>query len=77
MASCICANISNFKHKGVKMFPLNLKLECRNLMKKLEGSSMISATNRLNFHEVECTPTPFTGRIQALKSPNLLALKLL
>ena len=35
MTSCTCADVADFTHRSVKMFPLNIWSEYRNLVKKI------------------------------------------
>ena len=41
MASCACADVSNFSHGGVKMLLLYLWPECHNLVEKLRATLKI------------------------------------
>lgn len=35
--NCACADISNFKHKGVEIFLLNPRSECQNLVNEFQA----------------------------------------
>ena len=53
IASCACADFSDFKYRSVKISLLNIWSEYQNLVKKLQATLKIQTIHRLNFHEVE------------------------
>ena len=61
IACYACPDVSKFKHRGVKVFLLDLWPECKNLVIKRQTILKIWTVGRLNFHnvqnflEVECT----------------------
>ena len=50
IAKCACADVSDFKHRDVKMLLLNILSEHWNLVKK---------RYKQNFHKMECTVAAF------------------
>ena len=56
IASCTCAIVSDFKHRGGKMFLLNISTEHQNFVKsilKIKAILKMQTICELNFHEVE------------------------
>ena len=53
IASCACADASNFERKDVKIFLLNLWSVCEKLVKKFQANLKIWTKCRTNFHKVE------------------------
>ena len=51
IAICSCADISDFRYKGVKIFLSEALMRVSKFIKKILSCSEC----RLNFHETECT----------------------
>ena len=62
MCICTCADVSDFKYSGVKIFLLKLGSELKYLVEKFQSAIKMQRKYRPNFdevenfHEVECTP---------------------
>ena len=55
IVSRVCADVSDFEHRGVKMFLLKIWSEYQNLVRKFQAFLKIQTISKLNFHKVEYT----------------------